>query len=300
MNPSLSSNSLHLGIDLGGSSIKAVAVTTEGDLLEQRSIPFEDRDRQWAHRIRDLVFEFRQTRGWPVSLGLSAPGLASREGRSIAHMPGRLIGLEGLDWARFLESPHPIPVLNDAHAALLGEAWVGAARGLRNVFMLTLGTGVGGAAMVDGHLLCGHLGRAGHLGHITLDQRAPLDDVGTPGSLEMAIGNKTVSARSQGRYTSTEALVRDARGGDRQARELWQASVASLAVGINSLINVLDPEAVILGGGIAKAGPDLWEPLRQALEPLEWRPLGSHVPLIPAALGDLAGAYGAARHAMHP
>ena len=300
MNPSLSSNSLHLGIDLGGSSIKAVAVTTEGDLLEQRSIPFEDRDRQWAHRIRDLVFEFRQTRGWPVSLGLSAPGLASREGRSIAHMPGRLIGLEGLDWARFLESPHPIPVLNDAHAALLGEAWVGAARGLRNVFMLTLGTGVGGAAMVDGHLLCGHLGRAGHLGHITLDQRAPLDDVGTPGSLEMAIGNKTVSARSQGRYTSTEALVRDARGGDRQARELWQASVASLAVGINSLINVLDPEAVILGGGIAKAGPHLWEPLRQALEPLEWRPLGSHVPLIPAALGDLAGAYGAARHAMHP
>ena len=300
MNPSLSSNSLHLGIDLGGSSIKAVAVTTEGDLLEQRSIPFEDRDRQWAHRIRDLVFEFRQTRGWPVSLGLSAPGLASREGRSIAHMPGRLIGLEGLDWARFLESPHPIPVLNDAHAALLGEAWVGAARGLRNVFMLTLGTGVGGAAMVDGHLLCGHLGRAGHLGHITLDQRAPLDDVGTPGSLEMAIGNKTVSARSQGRYTSTEALVRDARGGDRQARDLWRASVASLAVGINSLINVLDPEAVILGGGIAKAGPHLWEPLRQALEPLEWRPLGSQVPLIPAALGDLAGAYGAARHAMHP
>jgi glucokinase len=213
-------------------------------------------------------------------------------------MPGRLIGLEGLDWAQFLESPHPIPVLNDAHAALLGEVWMGAARGLRDVFMLTLGTGVGGAAMVDGHLLRGHLGRAGHLGHITLDQRAPLDDVGTPGSLEMAIGNKTVSARSQGRYTSTEALVRDARGGDQHARELWQASVASLAVGINSLINVLDPEAVILGGGIAKAGADLWEPLRQALEPLEWRPLGSRVPLIPAVLGDLAGAYGAARHAM--
>ena len=298
MNPSHLGNCVHLGIDLGGSSIKAVALTAEGELLEHRSIPFEDRDRQWAHRIRDLVCEFRHARGWPVSLGLSAPGLASREGRSIAHMPGRLIGLEGLDWAQFLESPHPIPVLNDAHAALLGEVWVGAARGLRNVFMLTLGTGVGGAAMVDGHLLRGHLGRAGHLGHITLDQQAPLDDVGTPGSLEMAIGNKTVSARSQGRYTSTEALVRDARGGDQQARELWQASVASLAVGINSLINVLDPEAVILGGGIAKAGSDLWEPLRQALEPLEWRPLGSRVPLIPAVLGDLAGAYGAARHAM--
>lgn len=175
---------------------------------------------------------------------------------------------------------------------------MGAAQGLENVFMLTLGTGVGGAAIVDGRLLRGNLGRAGHLGHITLDSRAQNDDVGTPGSLEMAIGNKTLTERSHGRYTSTEILVQHARAGDPKAVALWQESVRGLALGINSLINVLDPEAVILGGGIAQAGPDLFDRLSEILEGHEWRPRGARVRLLPAALSELAGAYGAARQAI--
>jgi glucokinase len=114
----------------------------------------------------------------------------------------------------------------------------------------------------------------------------------------MAIGNKTLRERSQGRYTSTEALVRDARQGEPQAKALWQDSVRSLAIGINSLINVLDPEAVILGGGIAQAGPDLFEWLTEALQRHEWCPAGLGVRILPASLGDLAGAYGAARQAI--
>jgi len=88
-------------------------------------------------------------------------------------MPGRLKGLEGLKWQNALKSSRPVPVLNDAQAALMGEVWMGAARGATNVFLLTLGTGVGGAAMVDGRVLRGHLGRAGHLGHVSLDPNAP-------------------------------------------------------------------------------------------------------------------------------
>jgi glucokinase len=175
---------------------------------------------------------------------------------------------------------------------------MGAAQGLENVFMLTLGTGVGGAAIVEGRLLRGHLGRAGHLGHITLDSRARNDDVGTPGSLEMAIGNKTLLGRSHGRYTSTETLVQHARTGDPEAIGLWLESVRGLAVGINSLINVLDPAAVILGGGIAQAGPDLFDRLEEILDGHEWRPKGARVRILPAALGELAGAYGAARQAI--
>jgi glucokinase len=191
-----------------------------------------------------------------------------------------------------------VTVLNDAHAALLGEAWIGAACGMDNVFMLTLGTGVGGAAIVDGHLLRGHLGRAGHLGHITLDWRAENDDVGTPGSLEMAIGNKTLRKRTQGRYSLTESLIRDVQAGSAEADVIWQESLRGLAVGINSLINTLDPEAVILGGGIAQAGPELFDRLRGFLNRYEWRPMGSAVKLLPATLGDLAGAFGAARRSM--
>ena len=287
-----------MGIDLGGSRIKSVVVNASGQTLEHESMPFEDRAMEWADRIRDRVEALRLRRGEPAAVGLSAPGLAARDGRCILHMPGRLHGLEGLDWQRFLTAPTPIPVLNDAHAALLGEAWMGAAQGLENVFMLTLGTGVGGAAIVDGRLLRGNLGRAGHLGHITLDSRAQNDDVGTPGSLEMAIGNKTLIERSHGCYTSTEILVQHARAGDPKAVALWQESVRGLALGINSLINVLDPEAVILGGGIAQAGPDLFDRLSEILEGHEWRPRGARVRLLPAALSELAGAYGAARQAI--
>ena len=298
MNPSHVNTAWHLGIDLGGSRIKAVAVTGEGQPLEELAIPFEDSRMEWALRIGDLVEGLQRRRGWPSSLGLCAPGLASRDGRCIVHMPGRLHGLEGLNWREHLGFPGRVSVLNDAHAALLGEAWLGAARGLENVIMLTLGTGVGGAAIVDGRLLRGHLGRAGHLGHITLDSRAPNDDVGTPGSLEMAIGNKTVLARSRGRYSTTRALVENARAGDPEALSLWRESIRGLAVGINSLINVLDPEAVILGGGIAQAGAELFTSLGDHLAVHEWRPMESQVRILPAALGDLAGAYGAAFHAM--
>ena len=125
----------------------------------------------------------------------------------IAYLPGRLEGLEGLDWTTFLKAPITIPVLNDAQAALLGEIWRGAALASKNVILLTLGTGVGGAAVVDGELLRGNIGRAGHLGHMSLDPDGPPDITGTPGSLEDAIGNHNIILRSGGRFHSTEVIL---------------------------------------------------------------------------------------------
>lgn len=287
-----------LGIDLGGSSIKAVAVSEDGTLIRSANIPFEDRDKEWAHKIKALAQDFSERLGEPFGIGISAPGLAARNARSIAHMPGRLEGLEGLDWTDWLGSAGEIPVLNDAHAALLGEAWIGAAAGLKNVFLLTLGTGVGGAAMVDGRLLKGHLGRAGHLGHISLDFNASLDDVNTPGSLESWIGNKTIAIRSDNGFATTHDLVSSHLSGNAQATEIWLRSIKVLAAGIASLVNVLDPEAVILGGGIARSGPALFEPLEKELDRVEWRPGSFRIQLRPATLGELAGAFGAAKNAI--
>jgi glucokinase len=284
----------HIGIDLGGSSVKAVAVSRDGDLLESLNLPFVDREMEWALRVEESVEYLRTKLGEPEGIGLSAPGLASADERSIAFMPGRLQGLEGLDWTRRLGSPTTVPVLNDAHAALLGEAWIGAAARVGNTFMLTLGTGVGGAAIVDGRLLKGRLGRAGHLGHVTVDFEGPLDDVGTPGSVEAEIGNKTLQRRCQGRYANTHALVAAVEAGDPEAARIWERSIRALGAAVASLINVLDPEVVIIGGGIAKAGKTLFEPLAVALERIEWRPGGHRARIVPAQLGDLAGAYGSA------
>lgn len=285
-----------IGLDIGGTGIKALAVTPGGRVLAQTTVPTGDTGKRgWRVNVRRAKDGLQGQLGQPPAwIGLAAPGLAASDQTSIAFMPGRLPGLEGLDWGNFLKVSCPVPVLNDAHAAMLGEVWRGAARGSRNVILLTLGTGVGGAAMVDGQLLRGHLGRAGHFGHISLDAHGTPDIVGTPGSLEDAIGNCTVQARSGGRFDTTHALVAAARAGDADARRVWMQSVRALAVGIVSLVNVLDPEVVVIGGGITRAKAALLRPLHRFLDEIEWRPGGRKVRVALAKLGEHAGASGAA------
>ena len=188
-----------------------------------------------------------------------------------------------------MDSPRPVPVLNDAHAALLGEVWKGAARGATNAILLTLGTGVGGAAMVDGRLLRGHLGRAGHLGHVSVDFEGAPDSVKTPGSIEGEIGNKNIVERSGGRFRTTLELVDAHLAGDADATRLWMRSTKALAAAIASLVNVLDPEVVIVGGGIARAGGALFGPVRAGLDRFEWRPGGARVRVVPASRSSWAG-----------
>jgi len=278
-----------LGIDLGGTNIKAVWMDDRGNILNKETRETGDsfHDSAWQESIRVLAADF------PGRVGIAAPGLASADGRRISSMPGRLHGLEGLDWVDFLG--RDARALNDAHAALLGEVWHGAARGRKHVVMLTLGTGVGGAVLADGHLLRGAIGRAGHLGHISLDARGKADITGTPGSLEDAVGECTVRERTG--FASTEELVKAVRAGSPAARQGWEKTMRSLAAGIVSLINAFDPEVVLLGGGITAAGETLFSPLEKLLEEMEWRPAGHRVPVIPAQLGRWAGAIGAASHA---
>jgi glucokinase len=289
-----------LGIDLGGSSIKAVAVQPDGTVLEKCNVPFDaGAQLDWARRIEQMLREMESNRGAPAdAIGVSAPGLASKDGRSIAVMPGRLQGLERLDWTTFLKASSPVPVLNDAHAALLGESWLGAARGFNHVFMLTLGTGVGGAAIVDGRLLKGALGRGGHLGHISLDLDGPRDVCCMPGSLEALVGNCTIEQRTHGRFKTTHELVEAHRNGDPEASRVWLRSVQALGCAISSLINVLDPEAVIIGGGIACSGSALFEPLEKFVRDTEWNVGPAPVPILSAQLGEFAGAFGAAWNAL--
>ena len=286
-----------IGLDLGGTQIKGVVVTGAGDVLRRETRPTNDDGtalRMWAGVARKLADDL----GSDLPVGLSAPGLAARDGRSIACQPNRLLGLEGLDWTDLLGRGRFVPVANDAHSALAGEVWIGAARGLQNAILLTLGTGVGGAILADGKILRGHLGRAGHLGHTCLDIHGPPSIVGTPGALEHFIGNHNIAARTNGRFATTHQLVAAYSGGDSEAARFWIASIHALACAIASFVNILDPEAVIIGGGIAQAGDALFEPLHTELARIEWRPAGQAVRLLPAMLGEWAGAIGAARAAM--
>ncbi len=289
-----------VGIDLGGTQIKAAAFTPAGDVLHRETHPTRDGERvegvpAWAETIRGLLEAWTTRLGAPaVRVGLAAPGLPARDLRSILSMPLRMDGLEGFDWGVFLARADGVPVVNDAHAALLGEAWQGAARGRTDAVLLTLGTGVGGAILADGRLLRGAIGRAGHLGHISLDPRGPVGILRTPGAIEELFGECSLAARTGGRFQTTRALLAAVDSGDAEAAAVWTRSVRALACAIASYINILDPEVVILGGGITESGDQLWRPLERELDQVEWRPGGHRVPVVRAELGGWAGTYGAA------
>ncbi len=289
-----------IGIDLGGSHVKTVVVSGDGETLANRNLPFDPGlNMDWGRCIKQIVSDTEAEQSAPaLSVGLSAPGLAAIDGSCITHMPDRLEGLVGLNWQEHLGLSLPVPVVNDGHAALLGEAWLGAARGFKNVILLTLGTGVGGAALVEGKLLRGRTGKGGHFGHTSLSPGEPLDICNCPNSLELAIGNCSVPQRSNGRFSHTREMMKAIEAGDSEAEKIWLKSIEDLATAICSFSNILDPEAVILGGGIANAGDRLFKPLREFLDHILWKTDDYELKLLPAQLGDLAGAYGAAAHAL--
>ena len=121
--------SYSIGVDLGGTNIKIVVISNDGDVLDYLTSDTADSDGSWAQTIKQNIELIQKQRGQsPCHIGLAAPGLAAKDARSIAYMQGRLKGLQGFVWQEFLASSARVVVLNDAHAALLGEAWRGAAK----------------------------------------------------------------------------------------------------------------------------------------------------------------------------
>ncbi len=289
---------VYIGIDLGGTRIKGVLINEKGKILHQVYTPTNDGNSTvWKNAVAATVKELQlKTNQIKPVIGISAPGISNVQNTAIAFLPDRLQGLENFIWGDFLMQE--TFVLNDAVAALMAEAKLGAAKNRKHVILLTLGTGVGGAILIDGKPYQGAFHKAGHLGHITLDHEAERDITGIPGSLEDAVGNATIERRSLGKFKYTHELTEACRQGDYFAQWLWLSSIRKLAIGIASLTNALSPECVILAGGITEAGKQLFEPLESFLALYEWRAGGNKTEIIKAEFGDLAGAIGAACFAM--
>lgn len=287
-----------IGIDLGGTRIKGVVVDAQGNLLHKLYMPTNDgAGASWKKAVADTVSELSlRVNGSASVIGISAPGLPNDSNTAIACMPGRMQGLEHFVWNDFLQKP--AYVLNDAVAALIAEARFGAASNKKHVVMLTLGTGVGGAILIDGKPYQGAFNKAGHMGHMVINDENDCDVTGMPGSLEECIGNCTIEKRSQGKFTSTHDMLKAYAGGDEFAREIWLRSVKRLAIGLASVTNIVSPEIIVIGGGIAEAGNMLFDPLREFMAQYEWRINGQKAEIVKARYGDLAGTVGAACFAM--
>ncbi|WP_299532953.1 ROK family protein [Ulvibacterium sp.] len=291
----------YLGIDIGGTKIKTVVLNEQGKILEQNEVLTEDGSTDvelWKKKIFAQITEKTRKYGGRgervLHCAISAPGLVDKKNQMILHMPERLQGIENFNWSEELQQD--IKIINDGHAACLAEyESFYKEQEVQHMLMLTLGTGVGGGIVINGKLYQGNLQRAGHVGHMTVDYDGVPTMTNMPGSLEHAIGNFSVSERTQGQYKSVRELVDAYRTGEENAIRWWLESVQKLAVALASLTNILSPELIVLGGGITAGAKDaLMEPLRDFMARFEWRPKGHTIKLEAARHGSFAGAIGAA------
>lgn len=292
------SNSHTIGIDLGGTRIKGVVIDAFGNVLHQMYTSTNDgKGEIWKEAITKTFRELKQKVGIEkISLGISAPGLPDNENTTIAFMPGRLEGLENFIWKDYLHSP--VYVLNDGVAALVAEAKTGAAKESINAVMVTLGTGVGGALLINKQPFQGSFNKAGHIGHMVIDSEGDCDVTNMPGSIEECIGNCTIEKRTKGKFNSTHDLLNAMNSGDEYAKEVWLKSVKKLAIGLASVSNLISPDTIVVGGGIAEANDQLFIPLNKWFDEFEWQPGGIRPKIVKAVHGDLAGAIGAACFAL--
>lgn len=292
-----------IGIDIGGTRIKAVLLNNKGEIISQKVIPTmtpkSDRkvDPTWQLAVKEVSELLIQEATEPTLIGIASPGLPNKENTCIQILPERLPGIENFDWATFLGKP-TITVINDAHSALIAEAELGSGRGYSNLVMLTIGTGVGGGILINGELYQGNHQLAGHLGHCCIDVNSDRPGItGLTGTLENAIGNASLPDRSLNYYNSTHQLVIEYMKGNSFASYLWLSSVRNLALSINSIANILSPEAFIIGGGIANAQEALYKPLNEFLDVYNWKGLPNRTRILNAHYQDFSGAIGAAAFA---
>jgi glucokinase len=296
-----------LGVDIGGTAVKAAVVSSSGDLGEKFQAPSP----HTIDELRDFFSTAVQKANVPLAgVGVACKGIIDAESSRINRLPGDLHFLQGSVLGDLVSGNLPVRADNDARAALVAEVLWGAARSRRNVVLLTLGTGVGGAAMVDGVILHGAAGIAGHFGHMTVDPHGPLCMCGNHGCLETFFSSRaieseyfahqhraastTLPAKSDGRVHHTEAIFEAAAKGDESAQSVLGRAFDYLGALVVSLLHAFDPEVLILGGNIAQAGEQVLAPVRAAIAKNSSQMLGREVPVVLQSAVGYGGVLGAA------
>ncbi|ARV62879.1 glucokinase [Nostocales cyanobacterium HT-58-2] len=287
-------NSQVIGIDLGGTAIKLGRYATDGTCLQSLSVatPQPSTPEAVVAAMVDAIAQI-DPESQTIAIGVGTPGPADAEGR-IAKVAINLTGWHDVPLAEWLEAKtdKPTIVANDANCAGLGEAWLGAGRRFQNFILLTLGTGVGGAIIIDGRLFTGHFGAAGELGLITLNPDGPKCNSGNQGSLEQYLSVPAIRRRTGKEPAELGAL---AKSGDAKALTFWQEYGSDLGIGLTSLIYVLTPEAVVIGGGVSASSEFFISSAKAEIERRVMPTSRYCLQILPAELGNFAGISGAAK-----
>ncbi len=314
---------LFVGIDLGGTKINTALVDAAGRIISQdyRETRAAEGPTAVVERMVDAAFRVIAGAGIVPTrvraVGVGAPGpIDSRVGTVVAppNLPGWVNIPLGEQIARALALPTFLE--NDANAAALGEHRFGAGRGARHMVYVTVSTGIGGGFIFDGRLYSGATGGAAEVGHMTILPRGPHCGCGRRGCLE-ALASGTAIAR-EGRELVARGIVtrlaelaggdpanvearlvaQAAMEGDVEAQEIIDEAMMYLGLGMANLVNLLNPEVLVIGGGLTNMGETLFEPVRRTVRERAFRTAAEAVRIVPAELGDNAGVLGAAAVAM--
>ncbi|HET9213544.1 MAG TPA: ROK family protein [Gaiellaceae bacterium] len=300
-----------IAVDLGGTKLAAALVDREGQVsghaVEPTDLSSETAVLAQIERVVGAL-----AGGGAAGLGIGVPSTVDqRSGRAVASVN---IPLAGVDLRDRLAERFGVPVMveNDANAAALAEHRLGAGRGTRHMVMLTLGTGVGGGLVLDGRLYRGAIGAAAELGHVTIDLDGPPCQGTCPGRghLEVFVSGTAVGrlaaeraerrpdgdlgrAAAAGRKVDSRLAVELAAKAPGDAREVLDHAGFHLGVGVAGFVNVFNPEAVVVGGGLGEAEDLLLEPARREVRERALAPARDEVRIVPAELGREAGLIGA-------
>ncbi|MBW3537511.1 MAG: ROK family protein [Actinobacteria bacterium] len=290
------SGPLTFGLDLGGTKCLGIAWVDGEVVAQHRAATDTAGPGDVIELLAEVAAELRSQAGPPVAVGVGAPGLVTRDG-NLALAPN-LPGVEHLALEEGLTAALGVPVMveNDAATAAWAEFSCGAAEEAESMLAVTLGTGVGGGIVLDGELQRGAHGFAAEVGHIIVRKGGRQCVCGKRGCWEVYASGTALGILSYERLGVTgEEVTASAAGGDLGALAVIGEYAAEVALGLGSLIEVLDPETVVIGGGLVQAGEALLEPVRSALPGFvySWdyrRP----TPVVPAQLGERSGAIGGA------
>jgi glucokinase len=306
---------IFIGIDLGGTTIKAALVNATGEILHEMRVETEhkDSDRLLAQLITIAQELSKHSEGRAASIGIGVPGLVNSKTNRVEIMPN-LPNLAEVDVSALLARETGLPAVldNDANAATYAEHQAGAARGKRDVFFVTLGTGIGSGLIMNGQIYRGANGFAGEFGHMTIDPEGIECGCGNIGCLETIASGPNIVRRTRERLyrdrtsslsllaiprdreLTAEDIARAAQSGDEMSQLMMERTGMFLGIALAAVVNLLNIEMIVMGGGVMEAGDLILKPTTKEVRRRAFPPSFRDCEIVKAELGPSAGVIGAA------
>jgi glucokinase len=314
------SSRVSLAIDLGGTNVRAALVDSEGNILARKMLPTSAGDgaAQILQRIIEVSRAVIATDSTPAVIGMGSPGCIDADTGRVLFATDNLPGWRGTDLKSILQDEFALPAFidNDVNMMAFGESRTGAGKGIASLVCLTLGTGVGGAIILDRKVYRGHQFYSGEMGHLSINFEGPECNCGGRGCLEAYIGTTAILdkvkrlkkngvsslvfdlADKYNREVTPQVIFEAASAGDEAALSIFKEMGYYLGFGLGSLINVVSPEAIVIGGGISQAWDFFYPSLVQSLRSQALFGSERTVKIVPAKLGPDAGLIGSGLYAL--